>query len=235
MVRVQRQLLRQFIKTEAKQTLRDQCFIATLESLIGLVLASVCKRPKKSTRTKGVNLNDQRQHNFCDFCGNLTEFAIFMETVAKDQINNAELIDHRKFELSHQFCAVHRPKLANVEWNPTYRRARRSEAQFNMELDRLNRQCAKRTTPQAASGDPLVDSYFYHYMLRQTIQPADKAELRNLARLMTDSKLSDRKKQMLMLQHSGFNQSDIARRLGIWRQAVSKALASTPEIFHLGK
>lgn len=235
MVRVQRQLLRQFIKTEARQILRDQRFIATLESLIGLVWDCACKRPKKLTRIKGVNLNEQRKHNFCNFCGNLTEFASFMATVADEKINDAELDEHLKLELSHQFCAEHRPKFTNGEWNPAYRRAKRSQAQLNIELDRLNRQCAKRTTPQAASGNPLVDSYFYHYMLRQTMQPADKAELRNLARLMIDLKLSDRKKQILMLQYSGFNQSEISRRLGIGRQAVSKALASTPETFHLRK
>ncbi len=71
--------------------------------------------------------------------------------------------------------------------------------------------------------------------MRQTLQPADKAELRNQARLMVDSRLSDRKKQMLMLQWSGLNQSEIARRLGIERQAVSKALASIPAMFQLKK
>ncbi|QBR40226.1 LuxR family transcriptional regulator [Kerstersia gyiorum] len=235
MVRVQRQLLRQFIKTEDKQTPRDQRFVATLESLVGLVWDCACKRPKKSASTSGVNLNSQRKHGFCDFCGKLTEFASFMATVADEQINDAELEDHRKLELSHQFCAEHRPKLANGEWNPAYRQAKRSHMHFNLELARLNRQCARRSTPQAASGDPLVDSYFYHYMLAQTVQPADKAELRNQARLMADSKLSDRKKQMLVLQHSGFNQSEIARRLGIGRQAVSKALALIPNAFHLKK
>lgn len=235
MVRMQRQLLRQFIKTEDRQTPRDRRFVATLESLIGLVWDCACKRPKKSAPTKGVNLNSQRKHGFCDFCGSLTEFAAFMATVADEQVNDVELEDHRKLELSHQYCAEHRPKLANGEWNPTYRQAKRSLAQFDLELARLSRQCAKRSAPQAASGDPLVDSYFHHYMLGQTIQPADKAELRNQARLMADSKLSDRKKQMLVLQHSGFNQSEIGRRLSIGRQAVSKALASIPEIFHLKK
>lgn len=235
MVRMQRQLLRQFIKTEDRQTARDQCFIATLESLIGLVWDCACKRPKKSASKKGVNLNDQRKHGFCDFCGNLTEFATFMAAVADEKVNDTELEDHRKFELSHQYCAEHRPKLASGEWNPAYRQAKRSLAHFELELARLNRQSAKRSKPQAASGDPLVDSYFYHYMLGQTVQPADKAELRNQARLMADSKLSDRKKQMLELHYSGFNQSEIARRLSIGRQSVSKALTAIPEVFHLKK
>lgn len=235
MVRMQRQLLRQFIKTEDKQTPRDQRFVATLESLIGLVWDCACKRPKRSASTKGVNLNAQRKHGFCELCGDLTEFAAFMATVAEGQVNDAELEDNKKLELSHQYCTRHKPKLANGEWNPAYRQAKRSLAQFDLELARLGRQCAKRSVPQAASGDSLIDSYFYHYLLGQTMQPADKAELRHQARLMVDSKLSDRKKQMLMLQCSGFNQSEIARRLGIERQAVSKALASIPEIFHLKK
>lgn len=74
--------------------------------------------------------------------------------------------------------------------------------------------CAKRATPHAAaSGDKLVDNYLFHYMLGQTLQPADITELRNLARLMVDSKLSDTKKKILMLQYSGLNQSEIAEQL----------------------
>lgn len=92
-----------------------------------------------------------------------------------------------------------------------------------------------RAAPQAKSGDELVDGYIFHYILGQTLQPADEAELRNHARLMVDSKLSDRKKQILMLQLAGFNQSEIARRLGVERQAVSKVLASIPEIFRLNQ
>ncbi|WGL62401.1 helix-turn-helix domain-containing protein [Pseudomonas sp. CW003PS] len=236
MVRLQRQLLRHFIKTVDRQDSRDQRFVATIESLTGLVWDCACKRPKKSTTTTGVNLNAQRKHGFCELCGELAEFADFMATVTDEQVNDIELQDRKKLELSHQYCARHRPILANGSRNPAYRQAKRSLAQFNLELDRLNRQCAKRATPQAASGDPLVDRYFHHLMLSQTIQSADQGELRNQARLMVDSKLSDRKKQILILQRDGLNQSEIARKLGIERQAVSKALkslASTPRILQL--
>lgn len=236
MVRLQRQLLRQFVKTVDKQDSRDQRFVATIESLTGLVWDCACKRPKKSTITTGVNLNAQRKHGFCELCGELTEFADFMATVADDQVNDVELQDRKKLELSHQYCVRHRPILANGSRSPAYRQAKRSLAQFNLELDRLNRQCAKRATPQAASGDPLVDRYFHQYLLAQTLQPADKAELRNQARLMVDAKLSDRKKQILILQWEGLNHSGIARKLGIERQTVSKALkslASTPGMLQL--
>ncbi|WP_198401732.1 hypothetical protein [Zobellella denitrificans] len=239
MVRMQRQLLRQFIKTEDRQTTRDQCFVATLESLVGLVWDCACKRPKKSVSKKGVNLNGQRKHGFCEFCGNPTEFAAFMTTVAEEQINDAELEDHKKFELSHQYCTEHRPKLVNGEWNPAYRQAKRSLAQFNIELARLTHQCANRSKPHAMSGDELIDSYFFQLMLRLTLQPADKAELRHLARWMVDSKLSDTKKKMLVLQKSGSNQSEIGQRIlnseqqPMTRQAVSKALATVRKEFRL--
>lgn len=233
MVRLQRQLLRAFVLTEDRQSVRDQRFVATLESLIELVWDCACKRPKTSAPAKGVGLNAQRKHGFCDLCGNLTEFSTFMARVTEKQINDVELEDHKKLELSHQYCTGHRPKLTNGEWNPAYRQAKRSLMQFDLELTRLSQQCAKPTSPQVRSGDPLVDSYFFHYVAGQTLQPADKAELRNQARLMVDSKLSDRKKQMLMLQWSGLNQSEIARNLGIERQAVSKALASIPAMFPL--
>ena len=127
----------------------------------------------------------------------------------------------------------HRPKLPNGAWNPAYRQARRSLAQFDLELNRLRLQSARVAAPQVMSGDRLVDSYIHHCVAGRALRPGDEVDLRNLARLMVDSKLSDRKKQMLMLQSYGLNQSEIARKLGIERQAVSKALGSIPAKFRL--
>lgn len=239
MVRMQRQLLRQFIKTEDQQTARDLCFVATLESLIGLVWCCACKSPKRSTSQKGVNLNKQRKYGFCEFCGNMTEFATFMATVEEDRINNSELEDHKKLELSHQYCREHRPKLVTGEWNPLYRRAKRSLTQINIELTRLTHQCANRSRPNALSGDELIDQYFLQLILRLTLQPADEEKLRHLARRMVDSKLSDTKKKMLVLRQLRFNQTEIGQRIlnakkqPITRQAVSKALASVRKEFQL--
>ena len=239
LLRVQRQLLRQFIMTEDQQTARDQSFVATLESLIELVLACMCKRPQSSSAEKGVNLNNQRKHGYCECCGNLTEFSTFISMVAEEQINDVELEEHKKLELSDKYCVGHKPKLTTGEWNPAYRQVKRSLTQFNIELARLTRQCAKRSEVSAKSGDKLIDEYFYHFMLNLTIQPADHAELRNLARRMVDSKLSDTKKKMLALQKLGFNQTEIGLRLlnanhqPMTRQAVSKALAKIKTEFQL--
>lgn len=239
MARVQRQLLRQFIMTKDCHSPDDQCFIATLESLIELVWGCACKRPKKSSSTMGITLNSQRKLGFCEFCGNHTEFAAFMATVSDDRINDTELDEHKKLELSHRYCSGHRPKLTNGQWNSAYKQAKRALTQFNIELTRLNLQCTKRYKPSANSGDELVDIYFFQFMLSQTLQPADKIQLRNIARRMVDSKLSDTKKKILVLKHQGFNQSEIAQRLikyqqlPMKRQAVSKSLASVRKEFHL--
>ncbi len=215
MVRLQREMLRRFIKTVDRQDARDRRFIATIESLAGLVWSCACKRPKK-TALRG--LNGTRSKSFCRFCGKSAGLKSFADD--DSQVRG----DDDKLRLSTKYCADHQPQLPSGASNLAYRRAKRSVAQFDIELGRLNRQCANRGTPQAASGDPLVDLYFHQYLLAQTVQPADKGELRNQARLMVDSKLSDRKKQILILQWSGLNQSEIARKLGIERQAVSKAL-----------
>ena len=228
MVRMLRQLLRQFIKTEDRQTPKDQRFVATLESLIGLVWDCACKRPTKS-KVRDTRLNGERLQGFCRFCGSLAELTSFAGGSDDPKADDPE----ERLRLSSLYCLDHRPKLPSGAWNPVYRQARRSLAQFDLELARLSQQCAKPATAQVKSGDQLVDSYFFHYVAGQTLQPADKAELRNQARLMVDSKLSDRKKQMLMLQWSGLNQSEIARKLGIERQAVSKALAAIPAMFRL--
>ena len=228
MVRLQRQLLRAFALTGDKQTTRDQRFVATLESLIELVWACACKRPVKS-QVRDTSLNGERPQGFCRFCGTLAELTSFAGGSDDPKADDPE----ERLRLSSLYCLDHRPKLPSGTWNPTYRQARRSLAQFDLELARFSQQCAKPATPQVNSGDKLVDSYFFHYVAGKTLQPADKAELRDQARLMVDSKLSDRKKQILLLLWSGHNQSEIARKLGIERQAISKALASIPATFHL--
>lgn len=236
MVRLQRKLLHHFIRTENKHDSRDQRFIATIESLTELAWDCACKRPLKSIYANQVNLNTQRRQGFCELCGELSEFAALISTRPDRYSIGATQLGETSLQLSHQYCTQHKPVLADGSRNPIYRQAKRSFEQFNVELGRLNRQCTQRKMAQAASGDPLVDRYYYWLLLSQTLQPADKAELRNQARLIVDTRLSDRKKQILILQRDGLNQSDIARRLGIERQAVSKALkslASLPKLLQL--
>ena len=234
MVRTQRMLVRGFVFTEAEQDARDKCFVATLEALIELIGDCARKRPTKS-KVRDTRLNGERRQSLCQFCGSLAELTLFAGGSDEPKEDDPE----EKLRLSSLYCMDHRPKLPNGTWNPTYRQAKRSFAQFDLELTRLSQGHVWPTVPQAMSGSQLVDNYIHHYLAGQnllsrgTILPADEVELRDQARLMVDSKLSDRKKQMLMLQSYGLNQSEIARKLGIERQAVSKALAVIPTKFCL--
>jgi len=224
MARLQRQLLRAFVLTNNGQSASDKQLVATLETLIELICACARKRPTKS-KVRDTNLNSRRIQGFCRFCGAQAELTSFKD--GSDAPKADDLED--TLRLSCLYCSEHRPKLPTGEWNPAYRKAKRSLAQFDLELTRLGFQSARMQVGQAQSGDTLVDSYIYHYVRKYGFQPADEAELRHHARWMADNKLSDRKKQMVMLQRYGVSQSDIARRLGIKRQAVFKALASIPE------
>lgn len=235
----QRLLLRNFVITLDRQTSLDKCFIATIESLIELVSECASKRPKKSSPAKGVTINSQRKLGFCEFCGNHTEFSGLLSEINEYYASDNEFPDHGKLVLSDRYCSDHRPRLTNGLWNPKYRQGKRSFEQFNTELIRLRRQCAKPRTANANSGDKLIDAYFYEWMLRQKIIPADLGELRNIARRMVDSKISDAKKKIILLIYQGFNQSEVSQILTkkyhypITRQAVSKALASVRKEFYI--
>lgn len=236
MIRSQRQLLRHFINTEDKQNNRDQDFIATIETLIELMGDCDCKRPAKSS-TQFIlggdrGLNKQRRWGFCRFCGSHTTLTSFVYDQSQLRGDNDNL------RLSDLYCVEHQPRLVSGTWNPLYQRAKRSEAQFDIELERIRKQCTNRNR-RLMSGDKLVDDYFICLMLSKTLQPADVGELRNLARRMVDSKLSDTKKKMLVLKRAGFSQAEIGKRIlnakqqPMTRQAVSKALSKIPEEFNL--
>lgn len=235
----QRLLLRNFILTLDRQNSLDKCFIATIESLIELVSECASKRPKKSSPVKGVTINSQRKLGFCEFCGNQTEFSKFISEISEYTASDNEFLYHEKLVFSHRYCSNHKPRLTNGQWNPLYRQGKRSLEQFNQELLRLRRQCAKPSKANANSGNKLVDYYFLEWMPGQNLTPVDIGELRNIARLMTDSKLSDTKKIILALKNQGFNQSDIGRilelnyRLPMTRQAVSKALNNVRKEFYI--
>ncbi|WP_244940201.1 LuxR family transcriptional regulator [Herbaspirillum seropedicae] len=237
--RLQRLMLRQFINTIDTQDERDTQFVATLETLIELIWACASKKaarvPLRDTQGRPRELNSMRRLSFCEFCGAYSELSTF----AKQEFSWRGTSENDELRLSSRYCNNHRPKLANGEWNPKYRQAKRSLNRFNLELDRCTRQAARRSKRGAAqSGDAIIDDYFFHFFTQQTLTPADQADLRNLARKMVDRNLTDSKKKILALQLSGLNQSEIARVLTteekpLSRQAVSKALASISDELRL--
>jgi hypothetical protein len=208
-------------------------------SIHELVTHCPYKYSKTSYLSVNIRLNTQQRQDLCAYCGEMTEFSAFVTGVNNNYIMNTENPGHKKSELSHQYCINHRPKLKNGKWNPVYRTAKRSSEQFNIELTRLINQSFDHFTIRAQSGDSLVDQYFFSYILKNTLHPTDESELRNIARRMVDSKLSDNKKKILVLKKAGLNQTEIANRLQggtqkpLSRQTVSRLLASVRKEFKL--
>lgn len=239
MMKAQHQLLRQFTQTLAKETPIDQCFIATINSLKELALRCRYKRPKTSSLSVDIRLNTQRRQGLCAYCGEMTEFTALVTGINENHIMNIANSEHKKLELSHQYCSQHRPRLTNGKWNPVYRSAKRSLEEFNIELTRLINQSFDHSTIRAQSGDPLVDQYFANYISKNELHPTDESELRNIARRMVDSKLTDNKKKILVLKKTGLNQTEIANVIQgrtqqpLSRQAVSRLLASVRKEFKL--
>jgi hypothetical protein len=210
-----------------------------LDSIHELETHCPYKYSKTSHLSVNIRINTQPRQDLCAYCGEMTEFSAFVTGVNNNYVLNTENPGNKKQELSHQYCINHRPKLKNGKWNPAYRTAKRSFEQFNIELSRLINQSFENFTFRAQSGDPLVDQYFFIYILKNTLHPTDESELRNIARRMVDSKLSDNKKKILVLKKAGLNQTEIANRLqggtqkSLSRQTVSRLLASIRKEFKL--
>ncbi|MFL1480584.1 LuxR family transcriptional regulator [Pseudomonas grimontii] len=231
-IKSQRLLLRQFVATEGQGFSGGDGIVATLESLIEVVWACGNKRPVRSACLEGgATLNAQREQGRCKFCGQPTEFSNFISANIWPSEDDPDF--SLALRLSSRYCSGHRPRYPGGGWNSSYRRAKRSQEQFEIELSRLTQQSARLSKVFAQSGNVMADLFIHTHVSRQALQPADEAELRSQARLMADTRLTDSKKQMLMLRASGYNQSEIAKAMGISRQAVSKALASIPSVFRL--
>ena len=240
MALVQRKLLGAFRASQSTKSLEDAGLTATLETLIGLVDACLRKedrkypknREREKTKVSDAPLNNTRRKGLCRFCGALAEFTVFADGGSVIDIYPPPKTPKEKqktLRLSSQYCLDHRPKLANGNWNPEYQKAKRSEADFNLELKRLYLQSARVGTPYAESGNLFVDYYIYHYVRAQGFQPADESELRHHARLMVDVRLTDRKKAAALLQLYAYSQSDIARKLGVSRQQIFRDIKSIPD------
>jgi hypothetical protein len=228
-MRAQQVLIRQYISATKHTGEQSQEILGTLETIVELVGACGRKRPVRSRwPVKGVTQNLQRKRDLCEVCGHPSELTHLLDTGEWPEENDPDYALH----LSSRYCVDHRPRYADGSWNPHYQRAKRSKQVFSLELARLTVQSAQRSPPDDSKGS-IADRYAFYRAHKLDLTAADEVELRDQARRITDARLTDTKKQMLMLRASGLSQSEIARRLGISRQAVSKALASVPHSFLL--
>lgn len=236
--KAQHLLLKSLVKCPGEGAEPDRELIATLETLVDLLRACARKPPKRPAVQGEVHaarrLNRRRFTGYCRFCGALAEFSEISEGVTPSAVSDPE----EKLKFSTYYCSTHRPKLrdekeAIPKWrvNPTYRRAMRSLERFDQELKRLSRQAGVRSMVLTQSGNPLTDCYYFRYVVENDLRAGDEAELRQHARRLVDARITDRKKQILILEREHFSHSEIAQRLGVERQTVSKALWTIPKGF----
>lgn len=213
----------------------DATLTASFSSLRELAIAC---RSKKSDRQAFGNINARRAHlrSVCRLCGQTTELSMHIDGKPWPMQDG-----NLKLHLSSMYCDKHKPREAGtVAVRSNYLKVKRNQSQFDLEYSRLDRQgWGDPLVPRAKSGNWLIDEYIrrvaarrlqsfsfdvVRYILDQEYFSMLDQTLRDEARLLVDRAISDRKKEMMMLLASGLSQTGSALRLGIQRQAVSKAL-----------
>lgn len=236
--------LRRFLN-DCEYSIDDKVFSATQDTLYSLFLDCNNKKPITSRLAPDIYFNSQRKRRDCAFCGNPTEFSFFINEwntnfpieIEHDDIECVGL--KKRPDLSNIYCIIHRPLRHDGSWNPLYKQAKRSKTEFDKEVLRLQRQVAHPDKLCARTGDELIDLYFHHFMYKTLLDPTNIAEIRNIARRMVDSRLTDTKKKILVLRKAGFTTTQIGNLLGkhgqksISNQAVSKSLSTIKAEFCL--
>jgi DNA-binding CsgD family transcriptional regulator len=123
-------------------------------------------------------------------------------------------------------CSGHRPKNHNGKWNPNYLRARRSKEKFEREIFKINHHTGNVPDISIARDKRIGDPFLWNLAHQLDIVLLENERNRNLARQLVDARISIRKRQIIMLLAAGETQSAIAKKLGVSRQAISKAISS---------
>lgn len=290
-----KQQLRHFMNTEHQCRPIDFRFQATVDNLLELLWMLHLTPTRFKHHSPDIKINARRKQTYCELCGQRNELAEHLYRLdnnlldpddQQDSDDKQEAADgpKKKLQLSHRYCAHHRPRNKDGRtWNPVYKSALQSKEQFEKELRRLQLHVAGAVEYRpvlddeelrSLSAEELIDRYFYLFLQDKsvTLQQADayfdyikdnfkfpielegetkrlideaavrltgagtllgaddEGKLRDIARHMVDSRLTDRKKQILVLKKQGLNQTQISKRLTklegrtISPQAVSRAL-----------
>lgn len=213
--------------------------LSCFDSLREMALACKSKNarqifPSKARGEKvGLREINTRRANLrpcCKFCGKETELSVYLNANS----NPEEVDANKRMRFSALYCASHKPKEAPSDVvgvalvRSDYLKVKRSEAQFGIEFNYLQRQSLGPSgTSWAKSGNKMVDDYIRHFIefLRREGDLTD-SRLRDEARLLVDNNISDQKKEILMRSATGESQFEIAVALGLTsRQAISKSLS----------
>lgn len=214
-----RLILRQYTKIHG----HDVEYKATLETLLEGVKRCKTKRPKTLPLPSGRANRLYSEH--CEFCGTNTELA------AKEKGSTRLGYDGEgAARLSGKYCWKHRPKYLDGSRNERYLSAVRHKHDFEIELERLTLQVSALSKPSAATGDSDLNLFYFKLLAPHPVYASDMCFLRNEARQIVDSHVSDQKKRIVVMRSNHYSLTAIAEKVGAKsRQAVAKALASIPK------
>jgi len=119
----QRLLLKQYWLMRGEQFREQESFLATSETLIGLINACTRKenrklpeiRDREKTKVKGTPLNNTRSQGLCRFCGATAEFTCFAEINSQSNDENVNIYpsSNKTLRLTSKYCLDHRPKMTD--------------------------------------------------------------------------------------------------------------------------
>jgi hypothetical protein len=292
-----KQQLRHFMNSEHQCRPIDFRFQATMDNLLELLWLLHLTPTRFKHHSADIKLNARRKQTYCELCGQRNELAEYFyrldnNLLAPNDLQEADDGHNTKLQLSHRYCAQHRPRKKDSRtWNPAYKSALQSKEQFEKEFRRLQLHVAGAVEYKpvlddkelkSLSAEELIDRYFYLFLEGKTVTQEqanayfdyvkdnfkfpiglegetkrlideaavrltgagtllgadDVGKLRDIARHMVDSRLTDRKKQILVLKQ-GLNQTQISERLTdiegrkMSPQSVSKALRAVRDEFLL--
>ncbi|MBC7458314.1 MAG: Flp pilus assembly complex ATPase component TadA [Bdellovibrionaceae bacterium] len=211
----------------------DRTFAATVNTIQTLAILSNNRRPKKVNEKLEGSRIDRRPEKICRFCGEATQLSA---SYLVEQDSGCIPILDGSAQPSAKYCSDHRPKIFKknkkgefVETrNPKYISASRNLDKFNKEVSRLENLYTSLSESRAQSGDSLVDLFYLHLIARNETYLETEKVLRNEARRLVDKRMNETKMRIIELLDNGLNQNEIAKSIGISRQAVNKALDAVP-------
>lgn len=204
-----------------------KCYVDTLEFLRQVWTDCSFKQPKHLSAESDPSKNLLRANEFCELCGQPTELYSYLSVAGVGSGCDAQ----RKF--SGRYCVRHKAREAG-DYCSSHQQAARKKEEFLAEVLRLRRQSWSSSVRRAQTGNFLLDEFYVMLVNTRKFFPDEVGRIRDEARALVDQKISDAKKQIVVLLAQGKSQTEIAAILGVkHRQSVSKMLAKVPISFRL--
>jgi hypothetical protein len=210
--------------TWEEKSLFDE-FSATLSTIREIACTCKMKKPRKTVIGK---FNARRKRVYCAFCSEHTELASALVKLegAAARGDRTEFAPDERLKLSSRYCENHRPRRSDLTWNPSYKQAYRSKAEFISLMNQIECHVANVPTFSVPLSQGIGNPFLWLLARRLGLYLYDEAKIRSLARMFTDYRINGRKEAILFLLVGGMTQSEVAKKLDISRQAVHKVAHS---------